>query len=101
MEYINPTGNKVLIKVEVEPTEEVSQTGIVTGRSVAHKDILKGEVIGIGADVKEVQVGDFIAYEIATAKTFTFNGVEHTVIPEGSVMGFSRKGYSKKVSIND
>ena len=101
MKYINPTGNKVLVKIEMEPTEEVSKTGIVTGRSVAHKDILKGEVIGIGADVKEVQIGDFVAYEIAVAKTFTFDGVEHTMIPEGSIMGFNRVGYSSVVSIND
>ena len=102
MEYINPTGNKILVReIKEDEATESSTSKILIERSTAPKDILKGEVLGVGGAVEEVQVGDIIAYETKAGKEFTFDGVEHMIIPEGSVFGFKRDGLVTMKPIND
>ncbi len=102
---IKTTGNKILIEVEKKSKEpEESKTGILLASPSAEKSsVINAKVLGIGRDVKEVQVGDRVVVEKMTTQKFTLDGEEYRIVPEPSVLGYkSSKDSSETLqSINE
>ncbi len=87
---IKTTGNKILIEVEKKSKEpEETKTGILLVSPSAEKSsVINAKVLGIGRDVKEVQVGDRVVVEKMTTQKFTLDGEEYRIVPEPSVLGY-------------
>ena len=87
---IKTTGNKILIEVEKKSKEpEETKTGILLVSPSAEKSsVINAKVLGIGRDVKEVQVNDIVVVEKMTTQKFTLDGEEYRIVPEPSVLGY-------------
>ena len=104
---VRTTGNKILIEVEKKSKEpEETKTGILLATPTEPSATLTAKVLGIGKDVKEVQVGDLVCCEKMTTQEFKLDGEEYRIVPEASVLGYKRDNENEneneeKESINE
>ncbi len=103
MNEVKATGNKILInyqKAEKEKKDETTASGIILERKTIEKDVIEAEVLSIGIDVREVNIGDVVVVEKQTTKSFWLGGNEYTTVPEPSVLGY-RNNNENIQSINE
>ncbi len=89
---VRTTGNKILIEVEKKTNKpEETKTGILLATPTEPSSTLTAKVLGIGKDVKEVQVNDIVVVEKMTTQEFKLNGEDYQIVPEPSVLGYKRE----------
>ena len=81
---IIPVGNKLLLKKSKQKTKTAS--GIIIPE-IAQKKEYKGTVVGVGAEVKEIKVGDIVQY---ADYAMPHNGEEHLLVQAGDVFAIIR-----------
>jgi len=81
---IIPVGKKVLIRAK-EQSRMVPGTNIIIPDSALQKEY-KGYVIGVGAEVSDINVGDLIQYaEYCVPTEMEHEGKEHLLINVGDI----------------
>jgi co-chaperonin GroES (HSP10) len=79
-----PVGKKVLIK-QKEAEMYYPGTNIMIPETARKKEC-KGTVVGVGGEVTEISVGDYIMYaDYAVPTSLIHNGEEHLLINAGDV----------------
>ena len=87
-QIVIPVGKRLLIKRKA--AESKTASGIIIAE-LAHKKEFKGTVIGVGAEVKEIKVGDEVQYaEHAMPTPMEHEGVEHLLLQAGDVFAIIR-----------
>jgi len=80
---MKPILDRVIIKQQ--PKDEKTASGIILAPS-AQEEKPRGEVIGVGGEVKEVKVGDFVLFNVNYHQKFTNNGQEFVTIVEKDIL---------------
>ncbi len=81
-----PLGDRVLIKVKEVETQTAS--GIYIPDNATQEKPTQAEIIAIGSDVKDVQVGDKIVFtKFARSATVTLEGIEYLVMEISEILG--------------
>jgi chaperonin GroES len=87
-QIVVPVGMKLLIK-EIK-AETKTASGLIIPE-IAQKTTYKGEVIGRGDEVEEIQIGDIVQYaEHAMPTSMTHKGKEHLLLQVGDVYAIIR-----------
>jgi|TARA_Y100000289_G_scaffold65875_1_gene80496 chaperonin GroES len=83
-----PVGNKLLLKKTKQATKTAG--GIIIPE-IAQKKEYKGTVVGVGAEVKEIKVGDIVQYaDYAMPTPMEHEGEEHLLVQAGDVFAIIR-----------
>lgn len=83
-QIIVPVGKRLLIKRQ---TAETKTAGGLIIPEIAQKKEFKGTVVGIGAEVEEIQIGDVVQYaEHAMPTPMKHEGTEHLLLQAGDVL---------------
>ncbi len=81
-----PLGDRVLVKVEEPITKTAS--GIIIPDNASKEKPTQAEVLAIGADVKDVEVGDKVVYtKFARTATVTLDGTDYLVMETSEILG--------------
>ena len=81
-----PLGDRVLLKVQEVVTKTAS--GIIIPDNASQDKPTTAEVVAIGSEVKEVQVGDTVIYtKFARSADVTVDGVDYLVMETSEVLG--------------
>ncbi len=87
-QIIVPVGKRLLIKRQ---TAETKTAGGLIIPEIAQKKEFKGTVVGIGAEVEEIQIGDVVQYaEHAMPTPMKHEGEEHLLLQAGDVFAIIR-----------
>ena len=87
-QIIIPVGKRLLIK---RHTAESKTAGGIIIPEVAQKKEYKGTVVGIGAEVEEISIGDVVQYaEHAMPTPMKHEGEEHLLLQAGDVFAIIR-----------
>tara|TARA_Y100000361_G_scaffold138427_1_gene140607 strand:- start:613 stop:888 length:276 start_codon:yes stop_codon:yes gene_type:complete len=87
-QVVIPVGKKLLIKQKLAETKTAS--GIIIPE-IAQKKEYKGTVVGVGAEVKEIKVGDVVQYaDYAMPTPMEHDGEEHLLVQSGDVFAIIR-----------
>tara|TARA_R110002020_G_scaffold107192_2_gene249135 strand:+ start:23072 stop:23347 length:276 start_codon:yes stop_codon:yes gene_type:complete len=87
-QVVIPVGKRILIKRKASVTKTAS--GIIIPE-VAQKKEFKGTVVGIGAEVEEIKIGDEVQYaDHAMPTKMEHEGVEHLLLNQGDVFAIIR-----------
>ena len=85
---IKPLADRVL--AEPMQAETKTASGIIIPE-VAQKKEFKGTVVGIGAEVEEIKIGDEVQYaDHAMPTKMEHEGVEHLLLNQGDVFAIIR-----------
>jgi|TARA_R100000742_G_C4277888_1_gene100131 chaperonin GroES len=83
-----PVGKKLLLKKWKVATKTAS--GIIIPE-IAQKKEYKGTVVGVGAEVKEIKIGDIVQYaDYAMPTPMEHEGEEHLLVQSGDVFAILR-----------
>ena len=87
-QIIIPEGKRLLIKRHKAETKTAS--GIIIPE-IAQKKEFKGTVVGVGAEVEEINIGDVVQYaEHAMPTPMQHEGEEHLLLQAGDVFAILR-----------
>jgi len=87
-QVVIPVGKKLLIKQKLAETKTAS--GIIIPE-IAQKKEYKGTVVGVGAEVKEIKVGDIVQYaDYAMPTPMEHDGEDHLLVQSGDVFAIIR-----------
>ena len=87
-QVVIPVGRKLLIKQKLAETKTAS---VIIIREIALKKEYKGTVVGVGAEVKEIKVGDVVQYaDYAMPTPMEHDGEEHLLVQSGDVFAIIR-----------
>ena len=87
-QIIIPVGKRLLIKRHKAETKTAS--GIIIPE-IAQKKEFKGTVVGVGAEVEEINIGDVVQYaEHAMPTPMQHEGEEHLLLQAGDVFAILR-----------
>jgi chaperonin GroES len=87
-QIIIPVGKRLLIKRKA--AESQTKSGIIIPE-IAQKKEFKGTVVGVGAEVEEIKVGDVVQYaEHAMPTPMKHEGEEHLLLQAGDVFAIIR-----------
>ena len=90
-QVVIPVGKRLLIKRKA--AESKTASGIIIPE-IAQKKEFKGTVVGVGAEVQEIKVGDEVQYaEHAMPTPMEHEGVEHLLLQAGDVFAIIRYEY--------
>jgi len=80
----------VLVKPEKEPSETISEGGIVmlTGKKSAIDRPTSGVIISFGLEAKECRLGLFVAWPSTDGIDIEFNDGEFVLLREKSILGY-------------
>lgn len=82
---LQPLKDKVLIDPEGKKTE--TESGLYTGAYSVEGSLRRGTVLAIGDRVREVKVGDKVAYEVFVGSIIKRDGKEYALIHEAEIIG--------------
>lgn len=81
-----PLGDRVLLKVKDVETQTAS--GIYIPDNAEKEKPTQAEIMAIGGDVKEVEVGDQVVFtKFARSATVTLEGVDYLVMETAEILG--------------
>ena len=76
--------HKVIVDPIQKPTE--TESGIFVGKANIEGSKLKGIVVSVGDQVRDVKVGDKIIYDNFTGNPLEYKGKKYTIMYEGEVL---------------
>jgi chaperonin GroES len=81
-----PLGNRILAKIPEEKTQ--TQSGIFIPDNASKEKPTQADVVAIGTEVKDINVGDRVVYAKFAGTTLTLDDVEYLVLDvENDVLG--------------
>lgn len=86
---INPLADRIVLQ-QLE-SEETTKSGIILPDSAKEKPE-QGKVIAVGADVKEVSVGDKVLYGKYGPTEVKVDDVEYMIVKEEDVLATLKEG---------
>ena len=81
---IKPLGERVLIKQTKQ--EETTKSGIVLPDTASKERPIIGEVAAVGADIKDIKVGDKVIYEKYAGTEVKVDGEEYTILRQSDIL---------------
>jgi chaperonin GroES len=87
-QVVIPVGKRLLIRRKAAETKTAS--GLIIPE-IAQKKEFKGTVVGVGADVAEIKIGDEVQYaDHAMPTPMEHDGKEHLLLQSGDVFAIIR-----------
>ncbi|MDC0933704.1 co-chaperone GroES [Arcobacteraceae bacterium] len=81
-----PLGDRVLVKVQEVETKTAS--GIIIPDNASQEKPTTAEVISIGSEVKDIEVGNQVMYsQYARTATVTVEGIDYLVMETSEILG--------------
>ena len=81
-----PLGDRVLVKVKEVETKTAS--GIIIPDNASQEKPTTAEVIAIGSEVKDIEVGNQVMYaQYARTATVTIEGTDYLVMETSEILG--------------
>jgi len=81
-----PLGDRVLIKVKEVETQTAS--GIYIPDNATQEKPTQAEIMAIGSDVKDVEVGDQVVFtKFARSATVTLDNIDYLVMEISEILG--------------
>lgn len=81
---LKPIKLKVIIDPIQKPTE--TESGIFVGNTNLDGSMLKGTIVGVGDQVKDLKIGDKVIYQNFSGQHLEFEGKKYTTMYETEVI---------------